>query len=63
MNLIQKFTIQYESSPETRWLCTPENLRMLIRSLAFTAGVAHTTGPQPSISVIIEEQREPLNPS
>jgi hypothetical protein len=59
MNLTKKILIQFESAKDTRWLYNDKDLCNNIRCIAGSIVAAHTTGPNPKITVSVEEQPEP----
>jgi hypothetical protein len=56
--LTKKILIQFEGTADTRWLYTDKDLCQNIRCVAGSIVAAHTTGPNPRVTVTIEEQPE-----
>ena len=54
-NKSRKFLIQFELSPETRWLFQPGEEAYILRIVAEQVGAAHTAGPRPRVTVTLEE--------
>ena len=62
-NTSRKYLVQFELSPETRWLFERGAECNILRLVAENVAAMHTTGPRPKVTVTEDERQAQERPS